>query len=254
MTQLPRVGSAASDREVAQLRTYLEGLEGELAIRELEYVTRHAELQDFESRYLAAVGARLALHDQLSARVAALAAKRRPTDAAAAAAATEAARRAAESADALNRHRERPTNEFHPSDALKKLYREGARAVHPDLGSTEEDRRRREVAMAALNAAYERGDAVAMQRIIDEFKAGNLIHEATSAEQQLALLKSKIAKVERRLAQLAEQLHQLDASELYQLLRRVDVADGKGRDLLAEMAAELDRENAALQAVVDELP
>ncbi len=137
---------------------------------------------------------------------------------------------------------------------MKKLYREGARTVHPDLGSNDEDRRRRETAMAALNAAYERGDAVAMQQIIDDFKAGSLIQEASSAEQQLALLQSKIAKVERRLAQLAQELLRIDNSDLYQLLRRVDVADGRGRDLLAEMAAELDRGNAVLQAVVDAIP
>jgi len=254
MTQLTHVGTAAFEKEVIQLRAYLEGLEGELTIRELEFVTRHAELQEFESRYLAAVGARLALNDQLHAKLAASAAKRCPTDAAFAAEASDAAQRAADSADALERHQARPTNEFHPSDALKKLYREGARTVHPDLGSNDDDLRLRQVAMAALNAAYERGDAAAMQLIIDDFRSGSLSQELSSVEQQLTIIRQKIAKVERRLAQLAQNIQEIDSSELFQIFRRVDVADGRGRDLLAEMAAELDQENAALQAAADALP
>lgn len=248
MNQLPRQGSAAEDLELSKLEVYLQGIEGELTLRELEYISRHAELQIFEAKYFAVVGTRLALIDNLLSRIATSAAKRNPGSQAADAAAKDAHKRSQESEEALNHQKSKPKSTYIPSDALKKLYREGARIVHPDLGSGKEDQIRRERAMSALNDAYERGDGDAIRRIIEDFKAGAQPDVQMFPAQRIALMKSKIEKVQARLSQLAEDIKTMDESELHQLLRKADLAVGRGQDLLAMMADELDKEIAKLQS------
>jgi len=47
---------------------------------------------------------------------------------------------------------------FTPSENLKKLYREVAKRVHPDLATEESERQRRHELMAEANRAYAEGD------------------------------------------------------------------------------------------------
>ena len=250
MSQLPRHGSAAEDLELSKLEIYLQGLEGELTLRELDYVSRHAELQIFEAKYFAVVGTRLARIDNLLSQIATSEAKRNPESQAAESAAKDAHKRSQESEDALNHQRSKPTSTYIPSGAMKKLYREGARIVHPDLGSGKNDQIRRDRAMSALNDAYERGDEDAIRRIIEEFKAGAQPDVHMLPAQRITHIRSKIAKVQARLAQLADDIKAMDESELHQLLRKADLADGCGQNLLAIMADELDKEIARLQSEV----
>src|ERR1035438_4594398 len=56
------------------------------------------------------------------------------------------------------------------STELKTLYREVAKRVHPDLATDEADRHKREQLMAEANAAYQRGDADALRRILEEYE------------------------------------------------------------------------------------
>ena len=53
------------DEELARLRARLAELEDELADRELDLATLHRELLDFDLRYRAIVGARMAELDRL---------------------------------------------------------------------------------------------------------------------------------------------------------------------------------------------
>ena len=54
--------------------------------------------------------------------------------------------------------------------ALRSLYREVAKRVHPDLTSDEADRSHRERLMAEANRAYEQGDALWLRRILEEYE------------------------------------------------------------------------------------
>src|ERR1035437_3364596 len=55
--------------------------------------------------------------------------------------------------------------------ALKGLYREVAKRVHPDLTSDEADRSKRQRLMAEANQAFERGDANRLTKILEESDA-----------------------------------------------------------------------------------
>jgi hypothetical protein len=52
----------------------------------------------------------------------------------------------------------------------------------------------------------------------------------------------KIAQVEDRLKAIDADIARLEESDLYKLKNRVDQAEKKGRDLLAEMAARVDQQ------------
>lgn len=251
MPQVPRSGSVAEDRELAKLAAILFGLESELASRELEFATRHAELQVFEARYFAIVGIRLAHVDRLLAELAACIAAVHPKDASAQAAAKVAAERSQKTEDTLRAEASKPASNYQPSEALKKLYRETARLVHPDLGSDDEDRARRDLAMRALNDAYERGDAAAMHRVLDEFKAGSISSLSKHREPRSTDLKAKIDNVNLRLLKISNDLRAMEESELHQLFRKADVANGRGQSLLELMATELDEEIARITKQVD---
>lgn len=67
------------EEELARLRAHLAELQEELADRELDLATRRRELLDFQTRYLAIVGTRLAELDQLEAQIAALLAAQAPS-------------------------------------------------------------------------------------------------------------------------------------------------------------------------------
>ena len=151
------------EEELHRKHLKLTTLEGQLAERELELATLRAELGAFERRYLSRVGARYAELDELLAQIAEAEARRKPKHEAAqrqAAASREQADETARTAEAACESKQE--NHFHPSDTLKKLFREAAKAVHPDLAEDEEDRVRRNRFMAEANRAYEDGDENAL--------------------------------------------------------------------------------------------
>lgn len=65
--------------------------------------------------------------------------------------------------------------------ALKALYREVSKRVHPDLSQGEPDRLRREILMRRANQAYEDGDSNRLRTILQEHAAGVEFRQASEA-------------------------------------------------------------------------
>ena len=141
------------EEELRKKRDELALLQGELADRELYLANLRAELSAFEGRYLREVGVLYAELDDWSARIAQLVAEE---EGEARSAATKARTQAEESYSAAHGEAARAI-EFAPSPELKKLYRDVAKRVHPDLATDEADRAQRERWMAAANRAYQQG-------------------------------------------------------------------------------------------------
>lgn len=235
--------------ELDRLRAELEVMESELAQAELELATRAAELARFEVRYLAVVGARIARLDALRAQLADVSAAHDPDDRAAADDAKVTRHRASESAEAVDGiiPDSAPTEPFRPPDDLKQRYRWLARALHPDLATEPHEQRRRSELMTRLNAAYADDDAVAMARIEEEWRTSpdSIGGDETGAELVRAI--RKVAQIQPRLAAIARERDALEASPLADLWRRSEAAARDGRDVLAELVAELDRQIADVE-------
>jgi hypothetical protein len=223
------------EEELASKRNELAVLQVQLADRELYAANLRGELAAFEGRYLRQVGVLYAELDDWNARIVELVAEQERTEEACSAA-NEARTQAREShASAYGEAAE--LEEFAPSPELKGLYREVAKRVHPDLATDEADRRQRERLMKAANHAYEHGDADALTRILEEYESSPDSVQGTGVAADLVRVVRQIKQVRNRLAQIEGEIANLADSEIAKLQMKSDQANNEGRDLLAEMAA-----------------
>jgi len=225
------------EEELARKRAELGHLENELAERELYLTTLRAEISVFQSRYLRRVGVLYAELDEWNAKVVELKAKAEGTPEAQAAAA-EARTQAEESSSAVHGE-DAAAKEFTPSAELKSLYREVAKRVHPDLAVDQADRDKRERLMAEANLAYQRGDSDTLKRILEEYESSPESVHGTGTAADLVRVIRQMSQLRRRLIQVEEEITSLNSSDIAKLKVRAEEADAKGRDLLAEMAGDV---------------
>lgn len=222
------------ERKLAELAL----LEAELAQRELDLATLLGELHLFERRYLRVVGVRYAQLDELLAKIAEASAEQAPADPRAQEKAAEARSRAEESAQTASEAGEAPSElRFEPPESLKKLYREVARAIHPDLATDEQQRARRTRLMAEANRAYEERDDDRLQAILQEWETSPEAIAGQGPAAELVRAIRKIAQVRSRLDAIEKDMDRLRESPIHELKVRVEEAESEGRDLLGEMAA-----------------
>lgn len=227
------------EEELAKKRDELALLQAELADRELYLANLRAELAAFEGRYLRDVGALYADLDEWKAKIAQLIAEEEGT-VEASSAATDARMQAEESYSAAHGEAAKAT-EFTPSPELKKLFRDVAKRVHPDLATNEADRAYRERLMSEANRAYEQGDVDALRRILEEYESSPETVQGTGVAADLVRVIRQIKQLQRRLVQLELETTSLGASEIAKLKVKAEEASNQGRNLLAEMAQDVKR-------------
>ena len=229
------------DEELGRKRQELVSLESELADRELYIATLRAELAAFERRYLRIVGTRYAELDEINAQIAERISQRNEGDQQAENVSRQARAQANESRATVEADASEPIRAL-PSQELKSLYRQVAKTVHPDLSFDAEDRRLRQRLMAEANRAYEMGDVDRLKRTLEEY---NSCPEAVRGEgvgAELVRVIRKITQVRRRLTEIEDEFKQLVGSELAKLKTKAEEYEKVGRDLLAEMAEQVDRQ------------
>jgi len=234
------------ERELEKKRAELGTLEGELADRELELVTLQNELRSFEARYFRVVGRLYAELDDVQAKVTEARARRDPRNPDLQQEASDARTRATESAEAVGAAmlKDEDDREFPPRDDLKKLYREIAKLIHPDLTTDDRERARRTRLMADANRAYTAGDEAKLRAILDDWQSSPESVQGEGIAAELVRTIRKIHQVERRLPEIKAEMLELKQSELYILLQRVEEVKAQDRDLLAEMAEQLKQQIA----------
>lgn len=222
------------ERELEKKRVELAALEAELAQRELDLATLQAELHAFESQYLKMVGSRYAELEEVEARMAEAQKKAEGQDA-----------QAAEDADwTISDELSCGQTKFHASERLKKLYREVARKFHPDLAADDQERAHRHQLMIEVNRAYETGSEERLQALLEAevncpelTRSGDVAAELVQVMYQLARIKERLVTIEAEIAEIT-------ASEIYKLKLRADEAEALGRNFLAELVAQVDRQIA----------
>lgn len=231
------------ERELENKRAQLVALEAELAQHELDLTTLKAELTVFESRYLREVGVLYAELDEIEAQIAEAQARLNPTNQQAQEQASRARTQAQESAQTAGAaQKPGEQKKFTASESLKKLYRDIAKSIHPDLATDEADRARRQRVMVEANQAYADGDEARLQAILREWESSpeSVKGEGTGAELIRAI--RKIAQVEERLRAIEAEIIKLKSSDLYQLKAKVEESESEGRDLLGELASQMKRQ------------
>ena len=136
-------------------------------------------------------------------------------------------------------------------DDAKRLFRQLARLIHPDLAGDAQERERRTNLMVAANDAYEQGDVAALERLLEDWHASPEAVTGSGAAAELERTLRRIAQVEASMRRIDEELAELDASAMGWLRRRVEKADREGWDLLAHMVRELDRQISEAQLELD---
>ena len=246
MSQELTKGDTPEERELFQKREELSGLQVVLAQRELDLATLQAELNAFERRYFRIVGVLYAELDEIEAQIAERLSSLSPRDPELQKQAAEGRARANESARASQAF-QCPTargEQFKPNEALKKLYRDVAKCLHPDLATDENDRVRRERFMAEANRAYEEGDEARLRDILREWKHSPDAIKGDGVAAELVRMIRQLAQVRERLRIIETAIERLRSSTLYKLNEQVERAEAEGKDLLAEMALRLDRQTA----------
>lgn len=227
------------EQELAQKRAELAILEAELTDRELFLANLRAELASFEGRYLREVGVLYAELDEWNAKLAEFAAEAAGTEDALTAATEARAQAGATHAAAYGDAAQ--ASSFLPSPELKKLYREVVNQVHPDRAADEVDRTLRERLMKEATAAYRRGDAAALQGILEAYRCSPESVRGVGSTADLQRVLRQIQRIARRLAEIESAVEELTSSEIALLMAKVEVAAASGRSLLAEMAASVQR-------------
>ena len=224
------------ERELARKQLEQERMEAELAECELRLASLRGELGALEQRYLKFVGLPYAELDELRAQIAEQMAAEDPSNERLQRAAREARARANESRSATSAKDAEPPRHFSPSPEIKRLYREVAKCIHPDLTADDADRARRQELMAEANQAYQRGDAKGLGKILDRYESSPEAVKGDGAGAELIRVIRKLSQMKTRLAEIESEVQKLSESDLYLLKLQCDEAQQQDRDLLAEMA------------------
>jgi hypothetical protein len=224
------------EQELEKKKAELAALEAELIQRELDLATLRAELSDFESRYLRTVGVLYAELDDIEAQIAEAQARRKPADSDAQERAHDARARAQESSE-TTMGVAAPSPK--PTEELKRLFREVAKRIHPDLATNDADRARRQKFMSEANLAYENGDETKLRTILQDWESSPDTVEGEGVGSELVRVIRKIAQIQRRIADIEVEFRRLKTTDLYQLKSKADEAEMQGRDLLKEMASQV---------------
>ncbi|MFZ0640529.1 MAG: hypothetical protein WA020_03590, partial [Candidatus Acidiferrales bacterium] len=236
MTTKQTRSAKPEERELTRKCKEQERLEAELAECELRLATLRGELRALEARYLNLVGAPYAELDELRAQIAERLAAEEPENERLQRAAREARARANESRTAVPLDEPREQKPFSPSPELKRMYREAAKRIHPDLTADINDRARRQELMAAVNHAYQQGDESGIAKILDVYESSPEAVQGEGAGAELVRVIRKLSLMNNRLVEIEAELQTLMNSDLYLLKVQADDAQEQNRDLLAEMA------------------
>jgi hypothetical protein len=229
------------DHDIELLRARLTGLDTELGARVGELVQAKSELEAFRIRYRQEVGL---LHEQLDALERAIAE----------AELGELSKRVEEGggepapppAPAQSEQMPRYT-----SDAVRRLFRDVAKAIHPDLARDEATRDRRHALMAEANRAYALGDEDRLRWVLQAWERSPEAVQDSDPDATRLRLTRRIEQIEEELTVCTSDLASLKDSALWQLKTLVDEAAAQGRDLVADAVRRLRRDIMAARNRLD---
>ena len=137
------------------------------------------------------------------------------------------------------------------SDAVRKLFREVARTIHPDMAGDAHTRDRRHSLMIEANRAYATGDLEELHRIMAAWENSPEAVQGHGPEATRERLARRVAQLETELAACDDQISALLDTPIGRLKLMVDEASAKGKDLIADMVRRLKRDIMAARNRLD---
>jgi hypothetical protein len=128
------------------------------------------------------------------------------------------------------------------SDAVRSLFRDVAKAIHPDLARDELTRDRRHTLMIEANRAYALGDEERLRSILQSWERSPEAVVGSDPEATRLRLSRRIAQIEDELNVCAAELAVLKGTPMWKLKAMVDEAAARGKDLVRDMVGRLKRD------------
>ena len=129
-----------------------------------------------------------------------------------------------------------------PSDDLRRVFRDVAKAIHPDLAPNDPTRYRRHSLMAEANRAYANRDEDRLRLILRAWQRNaDVLPDDRPGTARDRILRD-IADIDARLLEIEMELADLRRSAIWQLKIKIDDARTQGWDLVSEMVMHIKRE------------
>jgi hypothetical protein len=125
------------------------------------------------------------------------------------------------------------------SDAVRRLFRDVAKAIHPDLAMDELARDRRHALMIEANRAYAVGDEERLRWILRSWENNPDDIPGDGSDATRLRLARRIGQLDEELALLTGDLAALKETPMWRLKTMVDEAAAGGQDLVREMTERL---------------
>jgi hypothetical protein len=234
MSTLVRPDQPTDDLD--ELRARVAELETVLDQRAADADRMNRELDTFAARYRQQVGT---LHEQLDELELGIA--EAELGELSKNLADEGARKSGAGGAGTQAQRPAPAPRF-TSDAVRKLFRDVAKTIHPDLAHDEDARDRRHSLMIEANRAYALRDEEQLRKILEAWERSPEAVRGSDPAAARLRLERRLAQIEEQLEIYARDLAELQTSPLYELKTMVDKAAERGKDLVADMVARLKRD------------
>lgn len=222
--------NAQRERE-PDLESEISQLEVLLAERRRELVALQDELRDFKLRYTQIVGSRLAELGEVESQIKEAEARLFNLE-------TQREDDAEETKDAAEGE---PARHASGKTALRKLFWSVARLFHPDHATDELEARRRHEVMAEASRAYRAGDVESLNTLLGDEQL-QFFCTTQNAEDSDEDLPGQFLRLKAELSTIEFGIKRIGRDGLYRLKLKVDEDALAGRDALALMAENIDRQ------------
>lgn len=128
------------------------------------------------------------------------------------------------------------------TDAIRRLFRDVAKAIHPDLAHDADARDRRHSLMVEANRAYALGDEEQLRAILQAWERSPDAVLGSDQEATRVRLVRRLTQLEEQLSARIAEFNDLKDSSLWKLKAMVDDEAAQGRDLIKDMVRRLNRD------------
>jgi hypothetical protein len=220
----------AAQNAPPDLELQISELESLLTVRRAELVALQQELRTFKERYAQVVGRRLAELGEVERSIKEAEARLFNLE-------TVAESEVEENGAA----KPPPSSSAAGKTALRKLFWSVARLFHPDHAADEKEAKRRHAVMAEASRAYSEGDVESLHTLLGDEQL-QFFCASQGADDVEEDLTGKLLRLKGELSTIEFGIKRIRQDGLYRLKLKVDEDAEGGRDTLAAMAENIDRQ------------